>query len=345
MKSSQITQAVVALYHIRRPGFVWGPPGVGKSDTIASAAEILGEQLVQQKKIKKASEFGLIDFRMALRDPTDIKGFPMPDQETKTMRFFRDGELPKEGYGILFMDELNSAAPASQAAGMQLTLTRRIGDYVLPDGWSIIGAGNRESDRGVVHRMPTPLANRMTHLDFDVNVDDWLNWAGRSNRMDPEIIAFIRFKPELLFNFNPQSADRAFATPRSWEAVNKIMHQAKVDDETLYAMLRGTVGEGPATELQAFLTLIKDLPTVEDVKKDPKGLKMPDSPATRHAIVTMLAHNTKDDALFERFMDFVTRMDKEFQVVYVRDCLNRNKAIGANKVFTKWALENHQLIN
>jgi hypothetical protein len=332
MKPSDITLALETCLAQRRPAFLWGPPGVGKSDLTEGLAAKLG--------------IGLIDFRMALRDPTDIKGFPMPDQKSQTMKFYRDGELPTVKThgerGILFMDELNSSAPATQAAGMQLTLTGKIGDYTLPPGWNIIAAGNRETDKGVVHRMPTPLANRFTHFDYEVNTDDWVHWAQDKGYISAELIAFMRFRPALLFNFNPQSADRAFATPRSWVAAEKLRQAEKVD-RIAYEMVKGTVGEGAAGEYWAFLKLIMDLPSVDEIKLNPDKVKIPESPATQYALTTALGMATTETS-FERFMIYVTRMPTEFQATYVRDCLRKNDKLKLDKTFMKWALKNETVV-
>lgn len=176
----------------------------------------------------------------------------MPDAATQTMKFYRDGEPPTKGRGILFMDEFNSAAPATQAAAMQLILTGKIGDYTLLGGWWIVGAGNRESDRSVVHRMPAALSNRFVHLDLEVNLEDWSQW-GMRNKMPSELISFIRFRPNLLHVFDP--SQRAFPTPRSWSFVSKIMNSG-LDVDIEGEILKGTVGEGAAIEFSAFLQCV-----------------------------------------------------------------------------------------
>lgn len=343
MKSSSLAIALKRCYYLQRPAMVWGPPGVGKSDLMAQVADQLGTELQEAKKLKKNEKFGLIDFRMAMRDPTDIKGFPMPDQATKTMKFYRDSELPTSGYGILFMDELNSAAPATQAAGMQLTLTRRIGDYVLPEGWSVAGAGNRESDRGVVHRMPTPLANRMTHYNYDVNNKDWLEWA-IDNGISAELIAFIRFRDELLFKFDPKIDSRAFPTPRSWVATEGFM-KANDPDDVKFESIKGTVGDGPGAEYWGFRKMIHELPTLEEIRLAPKTTKVPgpDQTSARYAITTLMGANATESN-FDAFLQYSERIDKEFQCVFVRDALRREKKLRTNRDYTKWALQNTDFI-
>lgn len=348
MNSQQLVAAIRTGYFLQEPEFIWGPPGVGKSEVVAQAARQIAADLVKAKKIKKVEDFGLVDFRMALRDPTDIKGFPMPDAQTKTMKFYRDAELPTSGYGILFMDELVSATPATQAAGMQLTLKNHkgehaIGDYVLPAGWSIVAAGNRETDRGVVHRMPTPLANRFTHLDYEVDPKAWVQWA-LDNDISAELIAFIRFKEELLFKFDPKLDSKAFPTPRSWVRTEKYVH-AEVAEDVKYELVKGTVGEGPGSEYWAFRKLVNELPTIDEIRLAPEKTRVPgpDALSARFAITTLLGANASEST-FEPFLIYTERMEKEFQCTFVRDALHRTPELRKNKVYTRWALKNADVI-
>lgn len=337
MKPSEISIALETMYALRRPSFIWGPPGVGKTDMIAQLAKKLG--------------IGLIDFRMALRDPTDIKGFPMPDAKTLTMKFFRDGELPNVKThgerGILFMDEMNAATPATQAAAMQLTLPNhagecRIGDYVLPQGWVVFAAGNRETDRSVVSRMPSALANRFTHFDYELDVKDWEQWA-LANNITGELIAWFRFKENMLYTFDPKVNDRAFGTPRSWVATEEIV-KSSMPDTVKYGTIKGTVGEGPGSEYWGFLRLIDDLPKIEEIKKKPKTTRVPEEPGTMHAVITTLGMQVTP-ALFPTFMDYIERMPVEFQATFIKDALKRDRnGISSEARYTAWALKNSSVI-
>lgn len=351
MNSIHLRAAIVHAYQHRRPVFIWGPPGIGKSEVVAQAARDIANILVKDKKsgLKKVEDFQLLDYRMALRDPTDIKGFPMPDKETGTMKFLRDAELPRDGYGILFMDELVSATPATQAAGMQLTLKNAkgehaIGDYVLPPGFSIVAAGNRETDRGVVHRMPTPLANRFTHLEAEPDVSAWVGWA-LENNISAELIAFIRFKEDLLFKFDPKLDSKAFPTPRSWVATEAICNDKHLPDQVKFPMIQGTVGQGPGSEYWAFRSMINDLPSLEQIRLDPKKCPLPagDKMSARYAITTLMGANVNEQT-FDSFLEYSSRMEPEFQTVFIKDALTRDPKLRTNRVYQKWALKNADVV-
>ena len=171
-------EAKTAITHclaLKRPVMVWGAPGIGKSDIV--------------KQIGTDAKREVIDIRLPLWEPTDIKGIPFFNSKSNTMEWAPPAELPSDpkSKAILFLDELNSAPPSVQAAAYQLILNRRVGTYKLPEGVSIVAAGNRETDKGVTYRMPAPLANRFVHLEMRVDFEDWSMWA-TENHIDPQVV-------------------------------------------------------------------------------------------------------------------------------------------------------------
>lgn len=235
-----------------RPVMVWGPPGVGKSEIIA---EIGAEQ-----------NRPVIDMRLLLLEPTDLKGIPYYHPETKTMKWAQPADLPTpevKSNAILFLDEINAAPPAVQAAAYQLILNRRVGEYVLPEGVSIVCAGNRESDKGVTFRMPSPLANRLVHVEMRADFEDWQKWA-INNRVNSDVVGFLSHHKQKLYDFDPKSPSKAFATPRSWVFVSQLVD--KNNPESLNtALVAGTVGEGIAQEFTAHCRVAAKMPKPEDI--------------------------------------------------------------------------------
>lgn len=318
MKPSDILTTLKLTTAAQRPTFIWGPPGVGKSDVVATHAQ--------------QNDLQLRDVRLNLLDPTDIKGFPVPDTKKKLMTWLPADFLPRDGKGILFLDEFNSAPQSVQAAAYQLTLNRRIGDYELPEGWTIVAAGNRDTDRGATNRMPAPLANRLIHLDFEVNMDDWSNWAIENN-VNTELLAFIRFRPNLLHAFDPNQ--RAFPSPRSWKFVDDLLKQ-QPQKSIEYEVYKGTVGEGAASEFMAFLRIYRDLPNPDAVIMNPSSSPVPEDPATLYALSTSLAERASMQT-FDNIITYADRMPIEFQVVLVRDSLKRRAEVSSTRSFVTWA--------
>tara|TARA_R110000796_G_scaffold66253_1_gene152579 strand:+ start:329 stop:1414 length:1086 start_codon:yes stop_codon:yes gene_type:complete len=248
-------KSIVRAFKKKRPLFLWGPPGIGKSDIVHQ----IGEQM----------EAKVIDIRLSLWEPTDIKGIPYFDPNQNKMVWGAPSELPdaemaaKYKFIILFLDEMNSAAPSVQAAAYQLILNRKVGQYTLPDNVLIIAAGNREADKGVTYRMPAPLANRFVHLELAVNFDDWFQWAV-DNKVHRDVVGYLTFAKKDLYDFDPRSPSRSFATPRSWTFVSELLEDDD-DDNTTTDLVSGAVGEGLAVKFMAHRRVASTMPNPTDI--------------------------------------------------------------------------------
>jgi MoxR-like ATPase len=258
VRTVSINSAKSALRHAfrkRRPVFIWGPPGIGKSDSIHQ----LGTEINAH----------VIDVRLSLWEPTDIKGIPYYNSNDNTMSWAPPIELPTKEIAknyenvILFLDEMNSAPPAVQAAAYQLILNRRVGTYELPENVLVVAAGNREADKGVTYRMPAPLANRFVHLELRVDFDDWLNWAV-NNEVHKDVVGYLSFAKQDLYDFDPKTASRAFATPRSWQFVSELLDD-NINDNTLADLVSGAVGEGTAVKFMAHRKVAGRMPNPSDI--------------------------------------------------------------------------------
>ena len=248
-------KSIVRAFKKKRPLFIWGAPGIGKSDIVGQVASDIDAHM--------------IDIRLSLWDPTDIKGIPYYSSNDNTMQWAPPQELPTQEFAkkhkfiVLFLDEMNSAAPAVQAAAYQLILNRKVGTYVLPDNVLIVAAGNRDADKGVTYRMPAPLANRFVHLELKVDFDDWFQWAV-NNDIHQDVVGYLTFSKKDLYDFDPKSPSRSFATPRSWSFVSELLEDD--DDETTTTdLVSGSVGEGLAVKFMAHRKVSAKLPNPSDV--------------------------------------------------------------------------------
>jgi len=249
-------KSIIRAFKKKRPLFLWGPPGIGKSDIIGQVTTSLPNSY-------------LIDIRLSLWDPTDIKGMPYYSANDNTMKWAPPAELPTAEFAAqydhitLFLDEMNSAAPSVQAAAYQLILNRRVGTYKLPDNVSVVAAGNREADKGVTYRMPAPLANRFIHLELAVNFDDWFNWAVANNQ-HTDVVGYLTFAKKDLYDFDPKSSSRSFATPRSWSFVSELIED-DLDEATTTDLVAGAVGEGLALKFMAHRKVASSMPNPSDI--------------------------------------------------------------------------------
>jgi hypothetical protein len=165
---------------------------------------------------------------------------------------------------VLFLDEMNSAAPAVQGAAYQLVLNRKVGTYTLPDNVVVVAAGNRESDKGVSYRMPSPLANRFVHLEVRQDFDSWFQWAVNKG-IHKDVVGYIGFAKQDLMDFEPKSASRAFATPRSWTFVSQFLNDSEATDAELTDLIAGTIGEGLAIKFMAHRKVAGQMPNPSDI--------------------------------------------------------------------------------
>ena len=268
-----------------RPIFLWGPPGIGKSDIVAQITDSLPNS-------------HLIDIRLSLWEPTDIKGIPYYSANDNAMVWGAPSELPTEEFAaqydniVIFFDEMNSAAPAVQAAAYQLILNRRVGQYKLPDNVRIVAAGNREADKGVTYRMPAPLANRFVHLELAVSFDDWFSWAV-DNKIHKDVVGFLNFSKKDLYDFDPKSPSRSFATPRSWTFVSELLED-ELDENTTTDLVSGSVGEGLAVKFMAHRKVASSMPNPTDILNGKvKELKTKEISAT-YSLTVSLCYELKE---------------------------------------------------
>lgn len=234
------------------PVMLWGPPGVGKSQMVAQIAARHGARV--------------IDIRLSQMEPSDLRGIPFRVDgrvEWAVPSLLPDAERHGQA-GVLFLDEITSAPPAVSAAAYQLILDRRLGDYQVPPHWAIFAAGNRQGDRGVTYSMPAPLANRFSHFEVETHLDDWVSWA-YANGIDERVIAFLRFRPELLFDFDPAHNPVAFPSPRSWEFAHRGLRKFEDHPELLQGTLQACVGPAAGVELTAFVNSLDQMPDLDAI--------------------------------------------------------------------------------
>jgi hypothetical protein len=254
--SAQARKSLLKAFSKKRPLFLWGPPGIGKSELVEDITQELGG--------------AMIDLRLGQMEPTDIRGIPFYNKDVGKMDWAEPIDLPSAEFAsqypvvVLFLDEMNSAAPSVQAAAYQLILNRRIGKYFLPDNVVVVAAGNRESDKGVTFRMPTPLANRFIHQEMRVDFPSWQEWAVQ-NKIHKDVVGYLSFAKQDLYDFDAKSSSRAFATPRSWTFVSQLLEDESGDDDTVMNLVAGTVGEGLAVKFMAHRKIAGRMPNPADI--------------------------------------------------------------------------------
>lgn len=323
MKAKELTKLLKVTIPAGLPVMVKGAPGVGKSDIIAQACQ--------------ASEAELIIEHPVVSDPTDFKGLPFA--KNGKAEFLPFGSLrdiiDAKRRTVFFLDDLGQAPPSVQAACMQLILARRINGSKVSDQVTFVAATNRHKDRAGVTGILEPVKSRFVSIvELEPDMEDWVAWALQAD-VPTELIAFIRFRPNLLFDFEPTNEMKNSPCPRTVANVGKLM-QVGIPSEIEYEVYSGSAGEGFAAELMAFLRIFRDLPNPDAVLMAPKKAKVPEDPATLYAICGALARKCGNNTI-DNLITYANRLPAEFSVLLIRDSVQLVPEVVNNRSFIEWA--------
>jgi MoxR-like ATPase len=293
---------------LRHSLMIWGPPGIGKSSIVAQVAAEAG--------------ITIIDVRLSQLAPTDLRGLPVPERledGSTVSRWYPPEFLPRSGRGILFMDELNMAAPSMQGVAQQLILDRRVGNYRLPDGWFVWAAGNRKEDRAAVFDMPTPLGNRFLHVEVQPDFDGFKAHA-IEQRIDDRIVAFLSFRTDLLHRVDPNKP--AWPSPRTWFMAHSLLRSA--------LPLAPAIGEAAEAEFNAFIAVYESIPDLAAVLAGRGSqVQCPDELSAKYAVVVGLALRAADGGQATHAFRWISsRMSTEWTRSFVQDLFHSMKSKG-----------------
>ena len=327
MRPTHLSHFLAQAIAARLPVLITGAPGIGKSDLVAQAAQAAGADLILSHP--------------AVADPTDAKGLPWVSPDKKSATFLPFGELAQAIKAttstVWFLDDLGQAPASVQASFMQLLLARRVNGHALPDCVSFVAATNRRTDRAGVTGILEPVKSRFVSIvELEPNLDDWCQWAFSAG-MPPELVAFLRFRPDLLCAFAPSADLTNCPLPRTWAHVGKLLALG-LPQAIQHAALTGAVGEGAAVEFGAFLRLYLELPAIDGILLDPDASEIPKMPATLYAVATALGTRSTVQN-FGRIARYAQRLvdaqHGEFAALLVRDCARREKGIMQTTAFVK----------
>lgn len=306
-------------------------PGIGKSECINQ----VGAELTHEwgEKVGVFTEF------LSTREQPDVAGFALPARdadESHIMVRTRAPWMPRAGspkYGIIFLDEFRQAAPEVQKPAAELLLNGRVGESSLPIEYLVVAASNRESDRSGVHQSLAFIENRRMLIKVSPDVDTWVDWAER-NSIHPYAIAFAKAHPGEVFKDKVPDKSGPFATPRTLVRMSHLID--RLPTALLSEAAMGYMGEGAGAQFIAFMRVVDELPSYEEIVAKPDSTKVPTRPDANYAVMQMLAHRLviKDvKAVFE----YLKRLGREFQIAGLQSCLRRHRAIVQTPEFVNWA--------
>ena len=307
-----------------------GSPGIAKSAIL--------HQIADENKLK------LIDIRLSQMDPVEMSGFPKLDGDKATYvpvdLFPIEGDKIPEGYAgwLVLLDEMNSAAPAVIAAAYKIILDRMVGQHKLHSSVYMVAAGNLTTDKAIVSHTGTAMQSRMVHLELEVDPDAWINWAD-NNGIDHRIKSFIQFKPDGLHKFDPNHTEHTFASPRTWEFLSKLIINMKEIGYEKLPLLSGTIGEGMAREFHAFSEIYGDIPTIEQIIRNPSETEIATEPSVQYALAGMVS-SYMDKSNARPLMTFLGRMAIDFQVIALRAALAKDINLKNEAAIREWIASN-----
>ncbi|MDP8320843.1 MAG: ATP-binding protein [Candidatus Stygibacter australis] len=332
MRAKQLKEAVKFAIKNKYPLLIKGAPGIGKTDIVTQACQETNTELILSHPV--------------VSDPTDFKGLPFPVKGEHKATFLPFGDLLRlieaTKPTAFFLDDLGQACASVQASAMNLLLARRINGHKVSEHVVFMAATNRRQDRAGVQGILEPVKSRFSAiLELDVVTDDWVEWA-IENDMPVELLAFIRFRPNMLHDFTPTAAIINSPNPRTIANVGKMM-KAGLPKDVEYEMISGAAGEGFAAEFLGFLKIYQDLPDIKQLIASPDKIAVPREPSMLFAICGALSAKANKKN-FSQIIRYTERMPAEFQVLLIKDTIKRNKVLANTEEFTQWAVKHSDVI-
>ena len=326
MRTNLLIKTLTALVQAKRPVYLTSAPGAGKTSVTQQVAEATDRRFVPiHMATMLVEDFGVPD----LATSNDTFTYKLPERWN-----IREGEPT-----LICMDDRGQCSTDLQKVVANIIDARELHGHTFPEDVAFVSTGNRIEDRAGVNRVLGHLADRETELEFDVNLDDWCQWA-IDNGVNPSVISFLRFRPGRLHDFDPQRPKNP--TPRSWvKGVSAIIGLVPVEAE--YDCFKGAIGEGAAAEYTGFRKIEKALPNIDNLLLHPDNFEAPSDPATLYAISGAIAHKATNNN-FDRVIQVANKMPQEFGVLTVSYAARRDPALASTQAFTTWAVANTDVL-
>lgn len=326
---------------------LWGPPGVGKSQAV--------RQIATEIEDRTDKHVVVTDVRLLLFNPIDLRGIPTANED-KTLAVWLKPKIfqmdaSDDIVNILFLDEISAAPQSVQAAAYQITLDRTVGEHKLPDNCIVIAAGNRVTDKSVAYKMPKALANRLLHIETDVNFASWKEWAIRHG-LNEKVVGYLSFRQDALMKFSASAEDLAFPTPRSWEMVSNLLNYVNGDIDAMFGMISGVIGVSAASEFLTWAQVYQDLPSIEEIFEGTTSI-IPTRPDSLYALIssmTSYASKHKDEMeLIRNSIAYASKLPPDFSVVLMKDYMyiekDYKKKLMRIPEFARWVEKRGRLLN
>lgn len=317
---AQVAQAIEIAVTANEPILIEGAPGIGKSAIVRQIVEKLGYEFV--------------DIRLPLLDPVDLRG--IPQVIAGVTKWARPTFIPATDYDkptFLFFDEITAAPPAMQAAAYQIFLDRQLGEHKLPANCRLGGAGNRQKDKAVAHRVSTALRGRFINITMTTSPKDWISWALTAG-IDPIVMAYIRAVPQALHE-QADDSKGICPTPRTWHKVSNINPQA-IPRDIRPQIIAGLVGEARALEFAGYLELFHKMIHPDTCISRPDSAPIPDdAPMFWLLGSSLLHHATPGNA--PAIMQYLQRWPGEYGAAFIPDLAIKQPGLTMTRQYIQWS--------
>lgn len=331
MKNSQLPNALSILHAAGKSALILGKPGIGKTEGVRAFAEAKG--------------MTLISVHAPLLDLLDVKGVISTANDKAEFLPLKMWPAETDKPVVVLIDEFVQAVPAIQNALSQLLIDHQMGDIKLPKGSMVIATGNRKEDKANTHNVPSHVKNRVATLHLDVSVDDFITWGVR-NDVEPSIMAFLRFRPDLMHTFDPKTNNESYGSPRSWKYASDIIKAvAEFRDNSLtHDLVSGVVGVSEAGEYLAYQRMYAEIEDPKWVLANPSKAKISKDASVMYAMMTAVAMLVDDDTV-ENFFTLLDRYPTEFAVAAIKTAAARWPKIKETKAIDKYIIANMDLMH
>jgi hypothetical protein len=329
---SDAMQHVEPVLRSKLVPMLWGDPGIGKS--------------YFYKMIADHFNLELIDIRLLTYDPTDLNGLPGLSADGTRRQFKLPEEFPidgvdavpagKSGWLIVF-DELPNANPSLQAAAYKIILDRKIGDQPLHKKALCAAAGNLLTNRTGTFRMNEALKSRLIHFIVKSSTPNAISHA-EDAEWDHRVLSYMRFSGNVN-NFNPDNDDYTYTCERTLDMLQKMIKPMKQVGWDQLPLVAGTVGLGTATEFIGFCEVYKDLPDLNNIRKNPETAPIPDDKSALFALTGTIAKHLDEDNITD-YIKYIERMGIDFQIITLKNTYKNNPKLHEHPAINKWALKN-----
>lgn len=325
-------------------------PGRGKSEFVRDMTRALSK--------RDGKPWGFATAFLATYTPVDLLGYMVPGEHMGRrvseftmppwMRTVEGKTVFEHERGILFLDEFGQAEADVKRAAAELLLNRQIGPWKLPDGWSVVAASNRSSDRSGVTKSFDFVINRRVEIHITDDLESFEEWAF-ANDINPVFITFANQNPQVVFSEGVPDKQGPWCTPRSLVMLARVFdHMGGAErivptDPAAIEVASGLIGSGAAAQLMAFIKLGQEMPAYDEIIANPTKVKVPGKPDAQMLVCYTLAARVTDKTA-EPVITYIERLPKEFAITFAKAACSRDPSLIEGDAFGEWAMRNASLV-